>query len=266
MTEADRAIAPELASPSLDQPGLEVGLADVLIALLTFASSLAVLAYGLSAGANFQAFMLLHLTVLIVPATFWTVRAVRNGELTVPVMLTVVTFATGPVGALGCAFMALAHQRPSPTRLQHWYDDIAGVVARSPVTRIYDELISGRLPSDPAAKVPRFQPILHGASLDEQQRVLGVVGRRYHPDFRAALRNALRNRNGFIRAQAAAVASRLDIDEKNRLWSAAKTPERPGVTQEDGRERPGVERHNEPAAGGAGATAADALNGELRRP
>ena len=119
------------------------------------------------------------------------------------------------------------------------------------MTRIYDELISGRLPSDPAAKVPRFQPILHGASLDEQQRVLGVVGRRYHPDFRAALRNALRNRNGFIRAQAAAVASRLDIDEKNRLWSAAKTPERPGVTQEDGRERPGVERHNEPAAGGA---------------
>jgi hypothetical protein len=35
------------------------------------------------------------------------------------------------------------------------------------------------------------------------------------------LRNALRNKNGFIRAQAAAVASRLSIDEKSRLWSTA---------------------------------------------
>ena len=56
---------------------LEVGLADVLIALLTFAGSLAVLAYGLSAGANFQLFMLLHLAVLIVPATF--LRSARSG-------------------------------------------------------------------------------------------------------------------------------------------------------------------------------------------
>ena len=250
MNEVDRAIAPEPASTRLDEPGLEVGLADVLIALLTFVGSLAVLAYGMSAVANFQDFMLLHLAVLVIPATFWTVRAVRNGELTVPVVLTVATFASGPVGALGCAGMALAlrQQRPSPTRLQHWYDYIAGVVARSPVTRIYDELISGRLPLDPAAKVPRFQPILHGASLDEQQRVLGVVGRRYHPDFRAALRGALRNRNGFIRAQAAAIASRLDIDEKNCLWSAAITREdgreRPGAVREDGRERPDAVRED----------------------
>jgi hypothetical protein len=28
----------------------------------------------------------------------------------------------------------------------------------------------------------------------------------------------MRNSNGFIRAQAAAVASGLDADEKNRLW------------------------------------------------
>ncbi len=59
-----------------------MGLADALIALLTFAGSLAVLAYGLSAVANFQAFMLLHLAVLVVPATFW--RSAPSGTASSP--------------------------------------------------------------------------------------------------------------------------------------------------------------------------------------
>ena len=117
--------------------------------------------------------------------------------------------------------LALRRQHPSPLRLQDWYDYIAGVVARGRLSRIHEELASGRLPSDPAAEVPRFRPILHGRSIEEQQRVLGVIGRRYHPDFRPALRKALRNKDGFIRAQAAAVASRLDMAEKNQLWSIA---------------------------------------------
>jgi hypothetical protein len=244
MTGTDRAIAAEPAS-GLHDPRLEVRLADVLVALITFAGSLAVLLYSMSADPRFEYFLLLHLAVLVVPTLLWTVRACRNGERTVPVLLTIATFAAGPVGALGCAGVALAlwYQRPSPTRLQEWYDYVAGVVARSRLTRIYDELISGRLPHDPAAHVPRFRPILQGASVEEQQNVLGVLGRRYHPDFRAALRAALRHKNGFIRAQAAAVASRLPIDEKNRLWS----------TREDARE-------------GAGGSAAGALDLGPPRP
>src|SRR5262249_16103704 len=81
------------------------------------------------------------------------------------------------------------------------------------------ELISGRLPSDPAAKVPRFRPILQGQSVDEQQRILAVMGRRYHSTFRPALRNALRNKNGFFRAQAAAAGARRRVAEKKQLWS-----------------------------------------------
>jgi hypothetical protein len=245
MTEVDGALAPELAPPRLDDPalqelGLDVGFKDVLVALVTFCGSLAVLAYGLGTFAAFPVFFSIflgaHLAVLVIPAAYLLVRARNSGDRNVPMLLLITTFAAGPVGALGCAFMALALrlQRPSPARLKHWYDYIAGIVARSGLTRIYDELSSGRLPSDPAAKVPRFQPILDGASIEEQQRVLGVIGRRYHADFRPALRNALRNKNGFIRAQAAAVASRLSIDEKNRLWSAG------GVHQpaKDAGERP----------------------------
>jgi hypothetical protein len=227
MTEGDHAIAPELAPPRLDEPALDVGFKDVLVALVTSCGSIAALAYGLSTFAVFPIFLAAHLATLVIPAAYLFVRVRYNADRNVPMLLLVTTFAAGPVGALGCAFMALGLrlQRPSPARLKHWYDYIAGIVARGGLARIYDELSSGRLPSDPAAKVPRFQPILHGASLEEQQRVLGVIGRRYHADFRPALRDALRNKNGFIRAQAAAVASRLSIDEKNRLWSAGRADE-----------------------------------------
>jgi hypothetical protein len=226
MTEPDPAIPSELPRPRLDEAGLAVGATDVLVALVTFAGSLAALLYGLSA--VFPIFLASHFAVLVVPAAFLATRAHAGGELTIPVLLLLTTFASGPVGALGCAAMALAlwWRRPSAARLQDWYDYIAGVVARSRLTRIYDELASGRLPSDPAAEVPRFGPILQTASIEEQQRVLGVIGRRYHADFRAALRKAMRNKNGFIRAQAAAVASRLSVEEKTRLWSAEKPADR----------------------------------------
>jgi hypothetical protein len=245
VTDFDRAIASEPASPQLDEPRLEIGAGDVLVALLTSACSLAALAYGLSAIASTPIFVLLHLAVLVVPAAFLGLRMRRNGDLTVPVVLLLATFAAGPVGALGCAMMALAlwRQGRSPLRLQDWYDYIAGVVARGRLTRIHDELISDRLLADPAAQVPRFRPILHGTSIEEQQRVLGVIGRRYHPDFRPVLRKALRNKDGFIRAQAAAVASRLDIEEKNRLWSSGSRD-----------------------SGGPGGPSHDTLDVEARRP
>jgi hypothetical protein len=255
VTDLDRAIAPELAPPRLDQPALAVTANDVVVALVTFGGSLGVLAYGVSPAASVWLFLLGHLIVLMLPARYLLVRQRAGADITVPLLLLVATFATGPVGALGCAGMALGLwlRRPSPARLQHWYDYISGVVARSRLARIYDELASGRLPSDPTADVPRFRPLLHGASVEEQQRVLGVIGRRYHADFRSALRSALRNKNGFIRAQAAAVASRLSIDEKSRLWSAGTNHEVP----ESGRTEP-----DRPATD----VAADALDVEARRP
>src|SRR5262249_44185451 len=171
MTEVNRAITSELLRPRVANAGLEVGPTDVLLAFMTFAGSLGVLLYGLSAIASFPIFLALHFVALAVPAAFVTRRARADGELTIPVLLLLATFASGPVGALGCAVLALAlwWRNPSPVRLRHWYDYIAGVVARSRVARIYDEIVSGRLPSDPAATVPRFGPILQVASVEDQQ-------------------------------------------------------------------------------------------------
>jgi hypothetical protein len=246
MTHPDQTFGAESATmPRLDAataPGLEIGLDDVLVALVTSWCSLGVLWYGTGPDASFSSFLLLHLAVVGVPALFFAMRAYRNGDLTIAVLLLLATATAGPIGAIGCACMAFALwcRLPAPTRLKNWYEYIAGVAARRRVARIHDEMVSGRLPTDPHAQVPRFAPILQGSSVETQQRVLGVVGRRYHPDLRPILRKALRNRNGFIRAQAAAIASRLDIEEKNRLWST--TP---------------------PADQGA---PADALDVEARRP
>src|SRR5262245_13480576 len=200
---------------------LQAGAADVLISLVTGSLSLGVLLFGTSAAAGWHLMIALHLAVLLVPMEFCRSRSRRQGELTIPVLLLLATFASGPVGAFGtgCVAFAVSVRHPSPVRLRAWYNYIAGIVERDRIVRIYEELSSDRLPSDPAAAVPRFRPILRGASTEEQQRVLGVIGRRYHTDFRLLLRDALRNRNGFIRAQAAAVASRLDSEEKARLWA-----------------------------------------------
>lgn len=200
---------------------LDVRLRDALVALVTFAASLAVLVYSMTPAARFPLCLLLHLAVLLLPAAYLAASAWRNRDLTAAVLLLITTAGTGPIGAIGCAFMALSLwlRQPSPSRLQQWYDYISGVTARGRIAHLHDELVAGRLSADATATVPRFTPILQGASVEDQQRVLGVIGRRYHAAFRPVLRRALRNRNGFIRAQAAAVASRLDADEKSRLWS-----------------------------------------------
>jgi len=236
--------------PRLAAAGLEAHPRDVLVALVTFGASLAVLAYDLSSLASFPIFLAAYFAAAMIPAACLVWRMREGGDLTIPTLLLAATIAAGPVGALGCAALALGLwlRPPGAARLQDWYDYIAGVVARSRLTHIHDELTSGRLPTNPVAEVPRFRPILHGGSIEDQQRVLGVIGRRYHPDFRPALRNALRNKNGFIRAQAAAVASKLSIDEKNRLWAG-------NASQDDGH-----------AAADHPAPAADALDVAPRQP
>jgi hypothetical protein len=207
----------------LDAPAVAVGRSDVMCCLATFALSSVVLAYAMSPIGRLDVALALYGGALLIPAVLWAMQRRHKRELTLATLLLTSTAAAGPVGALGCTLLALTlwRRRPAPERLRHWYAYISGVVARRGIVRIYEELQSGRLPTDAKAAVPRFRPILRGASVEEQQRVLGVLGRRYHAEFRGVLREALRHKNGFIRAQAAAVASRLGASEKMRLWSTS---------------------------------------------
>jgi hypothetical protein len=223
----DEADASPLAGTVASAPVLDIVSQDVSVSLLSFAAGLILLAFA-ARFATAPAFVGLYAASLIMPGFFLAERLREKGDITIPVLLLLTTIGCGPLGALGCAFMArsLRRRQPSPARLASWYAYIAGVVARDRSARIYEELSSGRLPRDPIAEIPRFRPVLSDGSTEEQQRVLSAIGRRYHSEFRAALRQALRNKNGFIRAQAAAVASRLDVEEKKSLWSGASSQEK----------------------------------------
>jgi hypothetical protein len=221
MTEVDRAIGPELGAPRLGEagpggsclgePALDVGQPDVLVALATAAASLAVLIYGMSTIASAPIFMLLHLAVLVGPAAFLRMRMRGGGELTVPVLLLIATFTAGPVGALGCAIMALVlwRQSPSPARLQDWYDYIAGVVARTHLTRIYDELASGRLPSASAAKVPRFGPIMPSSARSCARRCATATASSGRRRRRSRAASMLTRRAGFGERKETGLPDRL---------------------------------------------------------
>src|SRR5262249_60730311 len=97
-TDLERAPAPELAPPRLDEPALAVAANDVLVALVTSGGSLGVLAYGLSAGASFWLFMLGHFIVLTLPARYLAVRMRAGGDITVPLLPLIATFDTMPSG------------------------------------------------------------------------------------------------------------------------------------------------------------------------
>jgi hypothetical protein len=217
--------SPAIAPPAcLEEATLAPRAADIGISLLACLASLAVLGAAVTPWGSLPVLISLHGASLLIPGAYFAMRLRHGGDLTIPFLLMVTTFACGPVGGLGCACLAASFGcwRPSPARLRAWYDYIAGVIARERIVRLYEELSAGRVPSNPTAEVPRFRPIMQGSSIETQQSVLGVIGRRYHADFRAVLRDALRNRNSFIRAQAAAVASRLDAQEKKRLWSVGQ--------------------------------------------
>src|SRR4051794_32558046 len=120
MTDPDRTSLSRLAPQRLDEPALAVNGRDVAVSLLTAAGSLAALVFTMSPLASFPAFIVLFGASLFVPLAFLTIRLRRNAELTIPVLLLVTSFACGPLGGLGCAFMALAlwRQRPAPRRLR----------------------------------------------------------------------------------------------------------------------------------------------------
>lgn len=201
---------------------LVVTASDVGVSALTFVLSAVVFWLAIH-GAPIGMVAGLQCGVICVPLAFLCGRIRAGGELVVPILLLVVVAVSGPVGAAGCAAMTLSlwRRQPDRQRLQCWYDYISGVDERTPVQDTYTELTSERLSTDFFAPVLRFDPILSGTSLAQQQRVLGVIGRNYHPDFHASLKKALRNRNILIRAQAAAIASLLAPEDKTRLWRPA---------------------------------------------
>jgi hypothetical protein len=162
---------------------------------------------------HFELVAALGLHLVIVALTLLTVRnAVRRKvDAGSAVLLSVTTFVAGPFGALGTlvACWLSSGSRDDPALLDAWYKRISLSTETDTITRVSDTVAIGRSINLSAALPEKFVSILRSGSISEQQKVLGLIARHFHPDYLAALKLALVNEAPVIRVQAAAVAAHI---------------------------------------------------------
>ena len=119
--------------------------------------------------------------------------------------------ATGPIGGAIASLSALVPPRPAGDRslLEAWYVRIADATGSDSVTELADGISIGRTIDLAQPTGPSFASIMRSGDIAAQQKVLGMIARRFQPEYVPALKLALKSREPIIRVQAAAVATRI---------------------------------------------------------
>ena len=174
-----------------------------------------------------------HLALVGLLALWLRARIGAGADTTVPVIVLLVTAVTGPVGPILClgALADIGRARSKKALLQAWYDRISLAAEIDPVTRLCEDVESGRTIDTDAPVPPSFAFIIDHGSMNQRQTALGLIARKFDPRFACALARALRSPEPVIRVQAAAVAVRVKAGLKTRvreglagLAEAQKTP------------------------------------------
>lgn len=149
----------------------------------------------------------------------WVWSRWRTGADTTSAMLLVIAaLAAGPAGALAALIFAPFSGRGGrgEALLEAWYRRIALSAEIDETTRLCDNVETGRT-IDAAAPAPRsFTAVIANGTLAERQTALGLMARKFHPDYAPALRAALMSPEPVIRVQAAAVAARVRTELTER--------------------------------------------------
>lgn len=171
---------------------------------------------GLMAGVVFYGMGLaaaLGLHALVVAALGLRCRHVFRtaGDTGTPALLTAGVAVAGPFGALGGLLIDWLSKQGQEhrDRLQRWYDRISLSIDTDDVTKLSDHVVIGRGMDLGGAPPAPFARLLEHGSVAEQQAVLGLVARRFHLHYLAALKTGLVSDEPVIRVQAAAVAARV---------------------------------------------------------
>ena len=166
--------------------------------------------------------VLLHLTVIALLAG-WVYRAAHARRDVSGCFLTLLaTLATGPLGATGgllSMMFAVVGDKDDGTRdlLEEWYERISHSTNVDEITQFCDMVAIGRA-IDLAGPAPQpFVQIMQDGSLLEKQNALGLIARKFHPDYLPALQGALKSHQPVIRVQAAAVAAHVRDQMKDML-------------------------------------------------
>jgi hypothetical protein len=188
------------------------------VAFAVIAEALLV-AFGVTEGPD--KFVLLPLHALIVAALaailFWRRRADRDS--TTAVAMLIVIGIAGPAGATAALTMLFfsATTSAGPHVIKAWYDRLAEASGADPITAIHDQVSAGREMRASEVVPPDFRRVLNAGALAEKQAALGLMARRFHPDFSQALGDALRSDEPVVRVQAAAVVARVRGDLRSRI-------------------------------------------------
>ncbi len=175
-----------------------------------------------------------HLAVsaLLIGRYMLLVRRGRDG--TASLLLAFVVLAAGPFGAIGGVLIGRL-SRPEAAdvaRLAAWYERISLSTDLSETTRRSDRILTGRI-ANLKADVPRsFAGVLEHGNIRDQQTVLSLIARRFHPDYLAALKLALTSEEPVIRVQAAAVAAKIRVDLATRADAALAAAANPKLTSD----------------------------------
>ena len=147
----------------------------------------------------------------------WRERRKADARLITIALVTVAI--TGPLGALLTAILGLALMAISVDGaiLRRWYDRIVGEKSDDDADLLYEQIVSGRTLNPHVDAGARFAAIMRNGPLEEKQRILGLIAQKYHPEFLGLLKAAMRSPDPPLRVQAAAVAARLQGDERARL-------------------------------------------------
>jgi hypothetical protein len=117
-------------------------------------------------------------------------------------------------GALGGLLIGWLSRRGADddVRLQRWYDRIALSTETSAMSRLSDHIMTGRALDTSLDPPTPFVALIVSGTLVEQQSILGLIARKFHPDYLPALQVALISDEPVIRVQAAAVAAKIRGD------------------------------------------------------
>lgn len=140
---------------------------------------------------------------------------VETGPLQV---FTLLTFASGPIGA-GAALLGEQQMwQPRGDALAKWYDTIAP--AETPAVTLVDMIIDGRLVRE-QSRLPRpYDALLSSGTMQEKQALLAYLAIEDDEKFvEVALALALRSPDQRVRVQAAAVAAHTRARSRRRHLS-----------------------------------------------
>ena len=169
-----------------------------------------------------------HCLIVLSMGLVWQ-HVTSTNQRVIPIGI-IAIFFTGPFGAAGVLLLALVLglKKPETTLLDEWYQRLSQSTRRNQENLLYRSIIAGRAPkSGHAAKdnlspssITSFYAIMEYGTLVQKQKLLGIIALKYHPDFFPLLTVALHDSDPTVRAQAAAVNTKLYVQYKAQLAKA----------------------------------------------